>query len=1012
MSVPPQVQKLVERFHQNIDDYKRGKYNETQVRREFIDPFFKALGWDVDNTKGYAEAYKEVVHEDAIKVGRATKAPDYSFRIGGVRKFFLEAKKPSVDIKHDTHPAYQLRRYAWSAKLPLSILTDFEEFAVYDCRIKPVKTDQAANARVMYLTYTDYIDHWPELADIFSPESIRKGSFDKYAETKKAKRGTAEVDAAFLQEIERWRDALARNIALRNTLSQRELNYAVQLTIDRIIFLRIAEDRGIEPYGQLRDLLKLDKTYANLLKLFERADDRYNSGLFHFKPEKGREEPDTLTPGLTVDDKVLKDICKNLYYPDSPYEFSVLTADILGQVYEQFLGKVIRLTPAGRAKIEDKPEVKKAGGVYYTPTYIVDYIVRQTVGKLVEGKTPKQLGGKKPLRVLDPACGSGSFLLGVYQFLLDWYLNWYVNNDPEKWAKKKRNAPIYPAPTTNPDTPNWKLATAERKRILLAHIYGVDIDPQAVEVTKLSLLLKVLEGEDEQSLARQLAFAGFGERVLPDLDTNIKCGNSLIGPDFYAGQPTQMGMFDEDELYRINAFDWQAEFAEIMGDGGFDAVIGNPPYIRMEEFKDLKWYLKSNYDSHADRADLYTYFIERSHKLLKENGLFGMIVSNKFLRANYGKPLREYLSREATINRIADFAGLPVFAGATVRTIVILTSRRKKETSLTKYSPPLHKNKFTELTYGSISVEQAIENLTYEVNLEETSQAVWSFVRPEVNCLLNKLKANYQPLTDYCAGQIYMGIKSGLTEAFVIDKHTLLQIAENDTNAQDIIKPFLNGRNIGRYQIKVQNVHLIYTYHGVDINRYPGIEQHLKPFKSRLEKRATKQKWYELQQPQFRFSKYLDGPKIIFPDIAKKPRFVLDEKGYYISNTVYFIPRRDLYLLGLLNSKLGEFYFVATCAGLEGSSDTYLRFFGQYLASFPIRTIDFNNPTDKARHDKMVALVEQMLDLHKQLNEATIPQARTMLKRRIETTDRQIDNLVYELYGLTDEEIDIVEGRG
>jgi len=242
MSVPSKVVELVERFDRNLEPYKQGKYNETQVRLEFINPLFEELGWDIANIQGYAEAYKEVVHEDAIKVGGAIKAPDYSFRIGGTRKFFLEAKKPSVDIKEGTHPAYQLRRYAWSARLPLSILTDFEEFAVYDCRVKPIKTDKASHSRILYLTYTDYTKRWEEIADIFSREAILKGSFDKYVESKKTKRGTAEVEAAFLQEIERWRDLLARNIALRNpNLSQRELNFAIQRTIDRIIFLRICE---------------------------------------------------------------------------------------------------------------------------------------------------------------------------------------------------------------------------------------------------------------------------------------------------------------------------------------------------------------------------------------------------------------------------------------------------------------------------------------------------------------------------------------------------------------------------------------------------------------------------------------------------------------------------------------------------------------------------------------------------------------------------------------------------
>ena len=240
MITPQKILELVENFNLHQDAYKQGRYNETMVRREYIDPFFKTLGWDIDNQQGYAEAYKDVVHEDAIKIGQATKAPDYCFRVGGVRKFFLEAKKPSVDIKNEIHPAFQLRRYAWSAKLPLSILTDFEELAVYDCRVKPVQTDKASTARILYITFQEFPNRWEELANIFSRESILKGSFDKFVESTKTKKGTAEVDTAFLQEIERWREDLARNIALRNTaLTQKELNFAVQRTIDRLIFLRI-----------------------------------------------------------------------------------------------------------------------------------------------------------------------------------------------------------------------------------------------------------------------------------------------------------------------------------------------------------------------------------------------------------------------------------------------------------------------------------------------------------------------------------------------------------------------------------------------------------------------------------------------------------------------------------------------------------------------------------------------------------------------------------------------------
>ncbi|MEX0716518.1 MAG: DNA methyltransferase, partial [Planctomycetaceae bacterium] len=579
MPAPAEIVQLVERFELHRDSYQSAAYNETQLRREFVDPFFKALGWDIDNEQGYAEAYKDVVHEDGLKIGGTTKAPDYSFRIGGTRKFFVETKKPSVNVRDDVSPAFQLRRYAWTAKLPLSILTDFEEFAVYDCLThKPDKNDKASTGRILYLRHTDYVERWDELCEIFSPEAIRKGSFDKYAAAHRKKRGTAEVDDEFLKEIESWRVTLARNLALRNSaLEQRELNFAVQRIIDRIVFLRICEDRGIEPAAQLQALVNGPRIYSRLCQIFERADERYNSGLFHFHHEPGRSEaPDEFTLSLAIDDKPLQEIIRGLYYPDSPYEFSVFPADILGQVYEQFLGSVIRLTKGHQAKVEQKPEVRKAGGVYYTPTYIVEYIVEQTVGKLLEGKDPREIGGltkewkpskakgARPLAVLDPACGSGSFLIGAYQKLLDWHRDWYVADGPPKHATRIHKT----------QRGNWRLTNDERKRILLSHIYGVDLDPQAVEVTKLSLLLKVLEGENAETVNRQLRFR---TRALPDLGHNIKCGNSLIGPDFFNGQ--QQSLFDEDDLLRINAFDWQAEFQQIMRTGGFDAVIGNPPYL-------------------------------------------------------------------------------------------------------------------------------------------------------------------------------------------------------------------------------------------------------------------------------------------------------------------------------------------------------------------------------------------------------------------------------------------------
>jgi predicted type IV restriction endonuclease len=1012
MAAPQKVVDLVDRFDSHRESYISGQYNETQVRREFIDPMFTSLGWDVDNRQGYAEFYKDVIHEDAIKVGGVTKAPDYCFRVGGTRKFFLEAKKPSVNIGEDVNPAYQLRRYGWSAKLPLSILTDFDEFSVYDCRVKPEKTDKASHSRILYLKYTDYADRWDEIAGIFSRDAVLKGSFDKYVESNKAKKGTTEVDAAFLQEIENWRELLARNIALRNPgLSQRELNFAIQQTIDRIVFLRICEDRGIESYGRLMALQNGNNVYERLFKIFYKADEKYNSGLFHFKREKDRKNFDNLTPSLKIDDKPLKDIFRNLYYPESPYEFSVLSADILGQVYEKFLGKVIRLTPGHQAKIEEKPEVRKAGGVYYTPVYIVDYIVKNTVGKLVEGKKAGPGGGVSHLRILDPACGSGSFLIGAYQFLLDWHRNEHMKNDPGKWSKGKTPR-IYQS-----HKGEWRLTTEERKRILLNNIYGVDIDHQAVEVTKLSLLLKVLEGEDEQSISRQIKM--FQERVLPDLSNNIKCGNSLIGPDFYSNQ--QVDLFNEEEVYRINAFDWNAEFPEIMKSGGFDAVIGNPPYVRQEALGiNFKNYVKSRYKSFFGTADLYVYFIEKAHQLSKPGGLFGYICSNKFMRANYGGPLRDFLASNTTILQLVDFGELPVFSGAATFPVVVLTENSKPFRTQSFVYAPIKRLNFDTL-------ENEVNIAGQLLNNEALKGNNWTLSGVDELAVFEKMKKSGTPLGEYVGGKIYRGILTGLNEAFVIDRETRDRLIGKDPKCSALIKRFAIGDYIRKYRIEGKERFVIVIPRGWTRSQllkatqheawlwmrtnYPLLSGHLEPFEQKCIKRFDKGDfWWEL-----RTCDYYDAferPKIIYPDIAKESRATFDKEGIIVGNTAYIIPINDLYLLGILNSKLIFSYFKRIAAVL-GDADRggRLRWFTQDVAKIPIRPINSDNSFDIFQHDQMVNLVNSMLELNRKLAECKMPQEKELLKRQIESTDNQIDQLVYKLYDLTEEEIKIVESQ-
>jgi hypothetical protein len=1046
--VPEAVLKLVERYEYHQVMYKKGKYNETQLRNEFIDPFFKTLGWDVDNTKSYSEQYKEVIHEDPIRIRGSTEFIDYAFRIGGSRKFIVEAKKPAVNIKDDTGPALQLRRYAWNARLPLSILTDFEEFAVYDCTKKPMPGDNAATARIAYFTYKEYPEKWNWIASIFSQESILHGSFDRFATETKGKKGTATVDEAILADIEEWREVLAKNIALRNaTLSVDELNVAVQKTIDRILFLRICEDRGIEEYGCLQNLLEGQGVYQRLLTMFHRADTRYNSGLFHFNAESGWDEmPDTLTTGLIIDDTVLKKIIKRLYYPESPYEFSVISPVILGQVYEQFLGKVIRLTAGHQAKVEYKPEVKKAGGVYYTPQYIVDYIINHTVGELVKDKTPRDVA---KIRVLDPACGSGSFLIGAYQFLLDWHLSWYIHNlvpvladksmtspevqallpEPVPKAGKKKSSgdtslPIYKSAngSTSRVRSDWKLTIAERKRILLNNIYGVDIDTQAVEVTKLSLLLKVLEEENQENVSKQLKL--FEERALPSLHQNIKCGNSLIGTDIYADM--QVPIDDMETVKRINAFDWDRAFPEIMQGGGFDAVIGNPPYVRIQTLKEwapdeVIYYKKKFIAAGKGNYDIYVIFVEKGLSLLNKNGLFGYILPHKFFNSQYGEPLRFLITSGKNLKEIVFFGDQQIFDNATTYTCLLFLEKRSREDFIFIKVDDVQNWKLSSDSIVSIIPQHKVTNKD------------WNFISIENEKIFEKVTLNCSLLGTIA--NIFVGTQTSAENIFVLDHCKI----ENNTTIgyspslekevrieKDLTKKYLKGKQIRRYSRPKTESRLICPYlinendfHLIPpmelSNRYPLIFKYLKENQKMLaEREKGKFKndfWYAFGYP--KSMTQFQKPKLIVPDYNNIASFTFDEEGHFFKTGYGIILKNQnpslFFILGLLNSTLLFWYLKLIGTSLRGG---YIRFWTKYLEQLPIRTINFSDPADKARHDKMVVLVERMLALHKKRAEVKLDHEKNLIEGQIDATDKQIDALVYELYGLTEEEIKIVERTG
>jgi type I restriction-modification system DNA methylase subunit len=943
------IEKLVERFQEHQKDYHLPDYNEQKTRQDFINPFFKALGWDIDNEKGDSEAYREVIYEDKLVVKGKAKAPDYGFRLSGSGKkrlFYVEAKKPSVLIKTNKESAYQLRRYGSSAGADISILTNFEDFIVYDCSKVPNLNDSATVAKLKHVGFEDYVKEFDFIFDTFSHEAVTKGRFDKFVQDKANKKGNDTLDKRFVESLDEWRNYLAKNIALNNKkINDEELNFAVQLLIDRLIFLRFCEDRAVEPENQLQKATSKGDSYKNLVDLFKQADDKYNSGLFDFKK-------DVITPTLKLDSKILKIVVNELYFPLCNYDFRVMPVEVLGNAYEQFLGKVIRITSARGVKIEPKPEIREAGGVFYTPQYIVDYILKTTVGKLIEGKTPKEI---EKIKIVDPACGSGSFLVGAYEYLLNYHSNWYHNNLSDGIKKKGELL-----------TPNGTLTTHEKKRILLNNIFGVDLDANAVEVSKLSLLLKCMEGETEASIERQVTM--FHERVLPSLEDNLKDGNSLIGTDIYDIQ------FDFGFEKKIKPFSWKKSFPSIFKQGGFDVVIGNPPYVLLSADLFTKYEIEylEKYQVAQYKVDLYHLFLERGLSLLRTEGTLGFILPSNWMTQQFTDKLRKTVLSKSKIIEIFNL-DFKVFDQADVYTEIIILNN--------EISKPNHEIRF--LSASKENFNSPVSLNARQATFLNNEGCVIDFRSLSIEGILaNSIIKKSNRLDEICRASLGC-------QAYNSSKHTKAQIENRVFHAEKKMgKEYLEelaGSDVGRYTIERKK--------GQWIKYGPWLHD-------------------------YRTMDWLLGPRILIREITGKAPYKIQgsytEKTYCNYKTILNVSPSVKtkfsmkYLCGVLNSKLLSFIFSYSSNKVEANS--FPRLSVGDLKKLPIKNIDFKNKSESLIHDNIVKYVDLLLTLNKEVKTEKLQTKIEQLKQRIEHGEEKINELVYGLYELTPEEIKIVEG--
>lgn len=941
-------------FGQDRNEYCKKSYDETQVRREFIDPFFEALGWNVSN-EGLRFADREVIHEDRVKLKanltdreQGTKKPDYGFYVAQKLQFFVEAKQPSVDIKKDAKPALQLRRYAYSKGHAIGIVTDFDEFAVYDCTAQPSPNDPAQKHRLIYLSFADYQKRFDELWDNFSYEAVSEGKLSNLIKTKTLRRGESKLDKDFVQSLDGWRSALANDIFQHNpNITTADLNFAVQHILDRIVFLRVAEDREIEPHEQLKGIFAFKKkAYATLLKDFERAQLKYNSDLFNF-------QRDTLTPKLQLSDEVLRGIIDQLYYPISPYIFSEIPVEILGNAYEDFLGKTIVINAQKQIQITEKPEVRKAGGVFYTPQYIVNYIVENTVGQLVAGKTPQDVA---QLKILDPSCGSGSFLIGAYQFLLAWHTQYYAKHH-KKYAKEK----------VKPFSENGTLTNAERKRILLNNIYGVDLDPQAIEVTKLSLLLKALEGETADSIQQ---LTNTFERVLPSLDENIRCGNSLVASDLRQITPS----ITKAEETAINPFDWELAFPSVFAKGGFDAVIGNPPYGALFD-EHSKNYLKTNFETFVWRGESYLVFIEKSIKLLKINGLLSFIIPDTYLNLDFTKALRTHLLQQTIIQEIVALPST-VFASATVDTTILAVQKAKpiQDFHQTEVSIKIFPKKIqlTNLNSPNKSFKISTKNWFQSNSFNVESDASESSIISNLDKKFSKLDSIAEMFSGIKVYEVGKGKPPQTIDVRVNKPFT------SDKKANNKWSPFYDGKHIGKYEITWKS------------NNWINYGE-----------------W--LAAP--RKSENFEGEKILIRKIIGETLIATYVPETSYCNTLLFVLKLQKeislnykYVLGILNSKFIGWYFRKKFQ--IAADDTFPQIMIRDILQFAFPTQP--NPT---MHDQIVMLVEKILEQKADLSSAESQRERERLLQKIKDTEAAINALVYRLYDLTAAEIRLIESK-
>jgi len=1008
------------------------------------------LGYPVKDEMGYEEGNVEFTF--ANKEGR--KVVCFEAKGTEIKDLFAPQYR---DKKEHSTPVKQTWDYMGSLNLDYGITTNYRDFVLID--------KNRGTSKYHFFDFTEIKNNDDKLREfiaIFCRESIIEKRFVEslYNASVIEER---EFTKEFYKLFHETRLMLITEFQSNGVSKEEAIHYA-QLFLNRLIFIFFAEDtdklqRRIFADRMLKVLEAMPVTehskYASetIVNFFESLDKGaeipthifgFNGGLFqdniptsvYFKDLRDANffkdvyQYSALKKEIKLDElseRIVKayrgklnPIISNLLAMDS-FDFATeLNVNILGHIFEQSLTDLEELKGEEISK-------RKREGIFYTPEFITDYICRNAIipylskngatnaSDLVSEYSDniEELEKRfKEIKILDPACGSGAFLLKAVDILLE------IHKQIQAYKEAGGKYTFFQKGKKSGLTEQFTLTkwyeADEARKIIEQNIFGVDINEESAEITKLSLFLKIATGN----------------RKLIDLSQNIKIGNSIIG----------------DKSVDNNAFDWKSEFKEIFDKGGFDIVIGNPPYVRQERLTAFKPYFEKTYQSYAGTADLYVYFLERGIINSKENGYFGVIVSNKWSKSTYGESLRRFLVK-FKILRFIDFGDLPVFSDATTYPCILLI----------KKSQPTNNNilvtKIDSLEFTNF--EKKVDESRFELNQTYLTEGSWNFDDPSVNKIYTKIKAAGISLEKYCKEKINRGLLTGLDTVFVIDEKKRDELEKLSPTSKELIKPYLIGKQIKRYSYDWENKYILLVKKGTDIEKYPAVFNYLKQYKKELTERWDKGDWFSLRECSF-YDDFLK-PKIIYAHFAKRPQFTFDTNNFHLNAKSYILPTTDKYLLGILNSSAIAFYSQSICPYVRGKFYEYNK---QYVNQFPIPD------ASKSIKDKVTESVDSLLDLHakflekkkivlsrirnefqvvsistrlskfytlnsneflseiKKLSKSDIPLIKldeweqyfnkykneiVSIVSKIENKDKETDGIVYTLFGINDKEKKIIE---